>query len=194
MVLHQHAIDHHRQGRGTNEPTFVIKSWTTENDVVHVPLTRRFDGVGQRWELSVNRTGHSVGVRLVLEGVQNLNFVAVQEEHATVPTHLAVHASAFRKFPFEVELAVSIRVTGVNVTCAGVDRQDATIKRPPARLVSGAKGFRSRTCPHQHDRIGRDSVFNRNHRWFGTIFIVHLPPEAIVFRRESTDPTRGQRR
>src|SRR2546426_8204883 len=102
IVLHQYPVMQRGDVRGTQQFAGGIKAGPVKNDFVGLPLARRQTGVDQRRILSVNRSGLSVGVGLVLIGIQNLELVFAHQIHAAVTALLVVLLRRLGRGPFYV--------------------------------------------------------------------------------------------
>src|SRR5258705_11949314 len=106
MVLNHNAIVENGQVNRGNQFTGIIKARRSVEDVIRLPLARGQAGIHQRWVLAVNGGGGTVRVGFGLEGIENLDFVAIQaKENAAVAAALTFAVSRGRSRPFNVKLA-----------------------------------------------------------------------------------------
>ena len=65
-----------------------IKARASEDNVIALPLTGLAACVPEGWMLTINGTALSIGVGLVLEGVEDLNLVARLQVDTTIAATL----------------------------------------------------------------------------------------------------------
>jgi hypothetical protein len=103
-----------------------------EIDVIGLPVAGRAHGVGERRELAVERRRLAVGVGLVVVEIQDLDLVALHQEHAAVAASLAVALDLGRRRPLDVQLHVAEALPRPDVAGARLDHEGAVLD-PPLR-------------------------------------------------------------
>ena len=119
IPLDDYAVEDHRDVSLGNE--FVaIKARGDVDDVVGVPFTGFVDGVHHGRILTIDSAGETVGVGLVVVGIQNLDFIAVAAQKDTaVAAALVVTFYLGGSGPFHMQLAVAKAVFGADIAGTG---------------------------------------------------------------------------
>src|SRR6202011_4173997 len=87
-----------------------------ENDIVHLPFSRRAGGVHQGRALPVDGGSLAVRVSLVFIRVQHLNFIEPVQEYATVSALLTFSHCRQGLRKFHMELAIAEWLTCVELS------------------------------------------------------------------------------
>ena len=119
IPLDDYTIEDHRDMCLGNE--FVaVKARGDVDDVVGVPFTGFVDRVHHGRILTIDSAGETVGVGLVVVGIQHLDFIAVAaQENTAVAAALVVTFYLGGSGPFHMELAVAEAVFGTDIAGAG---------------------------------------------------------------------------
>src|ERR1044072_6960400 len=107
IVLDQHAVEQHRHPRRTLERAVGFEMRAVEDDVVGLPLARPARWIYERRILTVHGAGLTVGIGVVLIGIEDLQLVNPHQEDAPGPPLLPAPADDGGSGPLERELHVA---------------------------------------------------------------------------------------
>ncbi len=131
------------------------KAGSGPDDVVGLPMAGRARDIDQRRVLAVDRGGGTVGVGLVLVGVEHLALVAVvAEEDAAVAPPLAVAVGRVGRRPLDVELAVAEGLEGAGIAAAGDALEGAVVHDPFGRAAVHRRPLGGVGAVEEDDGVG----------------------------------------
>ena len=115
---------------GRQQRTVGVETRGGIDNVVDVPLARRFGCVDQRRVLLVDAAGLSVPVRVVEVAVQDLHFIKALQENSAVAAQVAGVRYVFGRTPFDMELAIPEIAFGLDISAFGLDDHIAVLDGP----------------------------------------------------------------
>jgi len=119
IVLHEYAVVKDGDAAEADEFSILIEARGMENDVVGLPLTGLPRGVDERRILAVDGGGLAVGVSLVIEGIEDLNFVHAHQEDAAIAAILILPFGWRGRGEFNVKLHIAEGLLRVHVAGFG---------------------------------------------------------------------------
>ena len=159
---------------------FTIKSRGFENNVVDVPLPRRFGHVDLWGKLAIDRCRLAVSIGIVVIAIENLNLVFAHDDDAAVSAALRIAFDYFWSGPFDVHLHVAEFLASHNGTTS-TDRFEESIPDfPGCRFILPTSSFplRQILSVKQNGCIRRSltkSLASLDDRWARSVFVMHSP-------------------
>ena len=154
VVLNEDTILKDSDARGVQQFSAGVEAGAVKDDVVGLPLAWRTRSIDQRGILAVNGAGLTIGVRLVLVGVEDLDFVGAHQEDATISAFLALSVRRIRLGKFNVKLAITEGIFGVNVPRFWHDLEVPLLDLPFCGTAVGAEPLFKARAVEQDDGVG----------------------------------------
>ena len=155
------------------------------DDVVDIPLAGLADGVDERGPLAIDRAGLAIGVGGLVEGIEDLDFVAAGDVDAAIAAVLAGAGDVGGFGPLEVDLAIAERLAGEEVARAGSDFEIAVEDLPAGGDGSASHQAAAVLAPlrkvfaiEEDDGVGGRSAAGRAGVDFvrmGTVGVMNVP-------------------
>ena len=130
IVEDDEAVLQHSHARVFNDFAIIVETRCAENDIVGLPLQRRFAGVNEGRELVVNRTAIAHARHSNPVGIQDLDFIPSLEEHAAVTLGLSCCLRHIGCHKFKVQEMVGKPFGCHNVAGARDDSHHAVFHFP----------------------------------------------------------------
>ena len=137
LMLHDDAVEKDGDAGFLDQFVGGVPSRGFPDDVISLPFAGRLGGVDQRWHLPVKSARLAVGVRLVMVGIHDLDFVHIVDKNPAVAAGLAMDiAGRIRLRKLDVQLEVGPLPPGADV--AGSRDFRVTVLHFPTRSPSAA--------------------------------------------------------
>ena len=131
VVLHQDAVQHHRNQGGRLQLAVGAEAGSAPVDIVDLPLTIARVGVGERCLLLVDTSHHAVHVGRVVIAVEHLHLVLRLQEDAAVAAILTMVLFRSGRPELDMELHITEMPVRHDAPRAGLHRQLTVADHPP---------------------------------------------------------------